>query len=453
MSEQDRPKRWKRWVKRALLAFLVLLIVAVVVHQVWSYRARNALQRELDAIRAAGDPLTLEELWPPEIDPPSENAALVYQEAFDLLKKCGFDQFHASLQEAAALADPADWSEEATATVREMLEKCSEPLELLRQAAYMERCRFEPDRASPSPVPLEHLNDMRQVSRLLRWSALLRLRDGDVDGALEDSRTGLLVSQVLASEPVLLPFLVRLAVVSQSLDSAETILSEHQPGPEICRAFIQDLKTAGDSLGRDLSWAFKGERVVTRRSLQTMPVASPALRWLAGGLLPKIELGILKQLGPLVEVAETPYPEARAEMDRLRAEAYGLGKRKFRIGGEAMGEVLGSVLAPPMVRVKEEETKAEARIALAQLAFALTLYKAEHGTYPEALDVVAPDFLDQVPLDPFTARPLKYAQDDEGFFLYSVGLNGVDDEGLTEFEQEGETIDPGTDDIAWWSTR
>ena len=449
MTEPETPKRWKRWLKRALLAFLVLLIVALILHQVWNYRAGKVLQRELDAIRAAGDPVTLDELWPPEIEPKSENAALIYQEAFDLLKKSGFDQFHASLQEASALADPADWSEEATGTVREMLAKCAEPLELLRQATRMERCRFEPDRTSPAIVSLEHLSDLRQVSRLVRWSALLRLRDGDVDGALEDSRTGLLVSQVLASEPVLISFMVHLALVSQSLDSADLILSEHQPGPEICRAFIQDLKTVGDSLRRGLSRAFKGERVVTRRSLVDMTPQSSALRWLTRPIMRRVAASCLKEMQPLVELGRKPYPEARSEMDRLAALADELGKREFK----DPGEVLAIMSAPVFVRIKEDATKAEARIALAQVALALKLYKADHGRYPEALDALAPEFLDRVPLDPFTAQPLKYARDDGGFFVYSVGLNGVDDDGLTEFEQEGETIEPGTDDIAWWCTR
>jgi len=452
MGGQTEPKRWKRWVKRGLFALLILFVVVAILHQVWNYRAGKALQRELDAIRAAGDPLTLDELWPPEIEPKSENAAFIYQQAFDLLDKCGFDQLHTLLQEAAALANPADWSEEATARVREMLATCSKPLELVRRAAHMERCRFEPDRTSATMVSLDDLDDLRQVSRLLRWSALLRLRDDDADGALEDTHTAFLVSQSLANEPVIISFMVRLALIGQSIETADSVLSQGEPQPETCRALLQELTAARDSLRSDLLSAFKGERVVARRSLQAMPGAFCRWRWLAGPIVRSIESGVLKEMRPLMALAEEPCPEARAEMDRLKRSADELEKRRFK----NPGAVLGRMLVPVFVRIKEDETKGEARIALAQVALALKLYKAEHGKYPDSLEALAPEFLERVPLDPFTAKALIYARDGEGFFVYSVGRNGADDDGLTEFEpagRRGETIDPGTDDIAWWCAR
>lgn len=456
MTDQKPPKRWKRWLRRGLFALLILLIAALIVHQVWNYRAGKALQRELDAIRAAGDPLTLDELWPPEIEPASENAAYLYQAAFNLFEKCGLDQFQRSLDEVAALFDPASWSEEATATVREMVATCAEPLELLRRAAHMDRCRFAPDPDSPGLVVSEHLSNMRQAGRLLHWSGSLRLREGDADGALQEARTAFLLSQALANEPVNVSFMVRLALINSSLRGTETVLNEHQPAREISRAFLEDVTAVSDTLRPDLSLAFKGERVMGMRNLQ-MPLSKMGLRgWLARPVLRTIQTGVLREMGPIVALAEMPRLEARAEMDRLEAE---FERFKAELDSDERqriinaGVILGKMLGPSFFRLKEDETKTESRIALAQVAMALKLYKGAHGHYPESLSSLSPEFLSELPSDPFTGEALQYARDGEGFLLYSIGLNGFDDGGLAETEEDGKKVDPDTDDIAWRCAR
>ena len=71
-------------------------------------------------------------------------------------------------------------------------------------------------------------------------------------------------------------------------------------------------------------------------------------------------------------------------------------------------------------------------ISLLRLQFALEAYKREHdGNYPGKLEDL-PGI--EIPLDPFSGKPFRYimepAEDGKpGFLLYSVGPNGVDDEG------------------------
>ncbi len=75
--------------------------------------------------------------------------------------------------------------------------------------------------------------------------------------------------------------------------------------------------------------------------------------------------------------------------------------------------------------------RCQAELRLLKLEFALRLWKAEHGTWPESLDQLVPAILPAVPLDPYdpAGKPLRYNRTDEGFLLYSVGQNGVDDGG------------------------
>ncbi|MHB9107630.1 MAG: hypothetical protein ACYDCO_11300 [Armatimonadota bacterium] len=74
-------------------------------------------------------------------------------------------------------------------------------------------------------------------------------------------------------------------------------------------------------------------------------------------------------------------------------------------------------------------TYAEAQDALLMVALALKAYRADHGTYPQDLRALAPAYLQQVPLDPFGGQPLRYQRSANGYRLYSVGPDNVDDGG------------------------
>jgi hypothetical protein len=63
------------------------------------------------------------------------------------------------------------------------------------------------------------------------------------------------------------------------------------------------------------------------------------------------------------------------------------------------------------------------------VAFALGAYHREHGRYPATLDTLAPKYLTQVPDDLFSGKPLLYRPEENGYLLYSVGVNGRDDQG------------------------
>jgi hypothetical protein len=63
------------------------------------------------------------------------------------------------------------------------------------------------------------------------------------------------------------------------------------------------------------------------------------------------------------------------------------------------------------------------------LAFALAAYRGEHKRYPDRLDVLAPRYLAEVPSDLFSGKALIYRLGENGYLLYSVGVNGRDDGG------------------------
>ncbi len=83
---------------------------------------------------------------------------------------------------------------------------------------------------------------------------------------------------------------------------------------------------------------------------------------------------------------------------------------------------------------------------MAATALAMRMYELDHGRRPETLDQLVPDYLPDVPDDPFseTPRPIGYRPDANPPVLYSMGEDGEDDRGAFVLNKEG-----GVD---WWES-
>jgi hypothetical protein len=465
VPDAEKPRK-RRWLKRVLVAGLILLAVAVLLYVLWGMSAQSGLRGEIARIRAAGDPVTLEELWPPEIQPESENAALVYEQASGLFDKGGFETRAQSLGKDVSWTDPSAWSEETVATVRQMVDQCEEALALVRQAAHMERCRFDPKWGWPPMTPFYHYGMVRAAARALCWSAALKLHDRNGDGALDEAHAAFLTSRAVAEEGTVMGLLVKQAVVNMGLQVAQSVVDQTEPAPDMLRAFLADIKETRAMLRPQLVDAFKGERVTALANLAAisgmedlLPAASrraappiPTHRffaWLGQPFGRNMVMGYLDSIPRMLKIGRADYMEAQPLIDALQSDASEWRTHYLR----NRYRVLVAMVVPAWVRMKQDETKGEAALAVAELAFALKLHKADHGEYPESLDVLSPAFLPVIPADPCTGKPLVYVRQGEGFLVYSVGLNGKDDGGLKETEKDGEKLNPSTDDIAWRCSR
>lgn len=66
-------------------------------------------------------------------------------------------------------------------------------------------------------------------------------------------------------------------------------------------------------------------------------------------------------------------------------------------------------------------------------------FEKENGRLPEDWEELSKmGYLKTIPMDPYSDKPLVYKKTDDGFMLYSVGLNFVDDGGVPGTDKEGE---------------
>jgi hypothetical protein len=90
---------------------------------------------------------------------------------------------------------------------------------------------------------------------------------------------------------------------------------------------------------------------------------------------------------------------------------------------------LAHQLAEGLMRAFLEDLKSSARRDAGQVALAIERYRIAEGKLPDDLSVLAPRYLQTVPLDPFDEAPIRYRTLPEGYVVYSVGENGTDDGG------------------------
>lgn len=101
--------------------------------------------------------------------------------------------------------------------------------------------------------------------------------------------------------------------------------------------------------------------------------------------------------------------------------------------------------------VKKHIAKHEAEIEVCRIGLALKLYLQQNQTYPETLDKLAPEFLEKIPVDPFSGKAFIYKKAGHGFILYSIGPNMRDDGGKPmPSDRKGMTArDYDNYDIVW----
>lgn len=85
-----------------------------------------------------------------------------------------------------------------------------------------------------------------------------------------------------------------------------------------------------------------------------------------------------------------------------------------------------------------------ARLGQARVVVALEQYRKEKGSYPDGLAALAPKFIEAVPTDPFTGRPLMYQLGGDGQYnLWSLGPDAINNGAAVSYDPTNGTTSGG----------
>jgi len=342
------------------------------------------------------------------------------------------------------------------------LSKYDPAIEELRQAAQLPYANiplnYEDGFGSASTL-LPILAALKLCSSLLEFRAVAELANGQSDKAFADVMLLFRLNDSIRSQPFLITHLVRIAMLSITLQPIWEGLVRH--------AWTDDqLAQISAELGKldflaDYQFTVRGERGfaiqkfenerITRKS-ETLDDAGQTnvvdYTFMPSAYFYQNELNFARlsqQLAlPLVDI-QTRVVSPKAilhanKMDQAQLKHYS----PYKIQALMAFQVAGASA--------KRFAFAQAGVDLARVACALERYRLAHGGYPETLDALAPQFIESIPHDVINGQPLHYHRTDDGnFLLYSVGWNETDDGGKIAFTKYG-SVDRDKGDWVWPAT-
>ena len=120
---------------------------------------------------------------------------------------------------------------------------------------------------------------------------------------------------------------------------------------------------------------------------------------------------------------------------RIRTEQIDINQELGRLTSD---NVLFSIFLPGFERIIEYSYQNKADVQVTLSIIAILRYKQDTGVYPENLEqLIADSYLKELPMDPYTDKPLVYRRTADNFILYSIGHNFKDDGGKPEIDRNG----------------
>lgn len=280
---------------------------------------------------------------------------------------------------------------------------------------------------------LLHRLDLWGFYEPLKWDAALRVDAGDADGAMESCRALLNAYRSVGDDPFLTTQYVRYFGHSALVETLERVLAQGQPSD----AALKELQTAlASEIAAPSLWhGLRGERAGFHRFMQALAEGKTSAAAVPGkgagfdlyGLVPghhKKEHGrLLLLLSEMVEAAKLPLHEQEAAFASIDARI----------------SVVGSwpaLLVPNAGRIAGAYRRSQAHLRCAMIAMAAERYRIARKDWPKTLeDLVSAKLLDAVPDDPFVAGPIKLRRRADGITIYSLGFDGVDNDGNIDHDR------------------
>jgi len=303
----------------------------------------------------------------------------------------------------------------------------------------------------------------RSIAAALVARAMVRLGEGKPDAAWDDLLTCHRLGRLVGRGPTLIEGLVGLALNAIAVQAEQVYLDRGRPGAKKLQTCLEDLRKLPPlpSMAEKVGW---GERfmfldVVTQTDRHGIKYLE-GLMAAADGSKPPQELAdrILKDIDwdsalrnanrwydrLAAALREKNRADREKKLDRIERELKALkqhledgglaplferGKKTGKARGKVLGDLLISLLMPAVRKVQSAVDRVRQTEDNLFAAIALARYERANKRYPKDLRALVPKYLGQIPQDAFSGKALIYHPTNNGYLLYSVGVNGKDEGG------------------------
>ena len=349
------------------------------------------------------------------------------------------------------------------------LNKYDSAIEELRQASRLPQSRFplNYDEPLPQEILLPHLGSLKFCADVLRLRAVAELQNGQNEKALDDVKLALFLANSIHNEPVEISQRVRASIIGNAIQPIWEGLAGHKWTETQLEEIAREL--AGLDFLSDYDFVVRSERAMDlqlidhERRTHNAEV-SPNL-WGEESCDFRTRMMLLYYYSfPSGWFYQNDITLARAFQQSLRTEIEVKGQFFSPQIEQRIGNVRSEayfhyrspyyfyfpMIFPDFGKTARTFAFRQASVDMARTACALERYRLANGVYPEALNALAPQFIEKLPHDVINGQPLHYRRMDDGkFLLYSVGWNEKDDGGVVVLSTGGRVVETANGDWVW----
>ena len=295
---------FKKFLKWTSIVLGVLIAVLLIANAVFVWRSSVALERRLQAIRDAGDPVSMSDLARRPM-PPEDNAATFLRRAEKDLH--AIDKDLAAFYESEAYKNdelgPAELH-----TLASVLDAHPETMSLVEQSAacpgYDPQIDGTLDTDEFLTLQIERFGALKGAVRILRYRTLVLLARGQRDEAAEAAIRFLQLSRHFDNEPMIIGHLMSIACRSIAYDAAHRVLRSG-PIPDAARDAFDAELAQHDPWGA-FAWALKSERAFGLAAMNSLPMGKVVRSWPARGFWNNAQVYYLDVLHQQIALVESP---------------------------------------------------------------------------------------------------------------------------------------------------
>ncbi len=357
--------------------------------------------------------------------------------------------------------------------LREVMAECRPELDAACEASLLGSIQFHLVAAHGSAMQLPHLVALEQFEQALGQRAVLALHDGDRDAAWTNLLAATRLAAAYAAEPAEISQLVRFACADIASRLTWQVLQAKGWPDDHLAGLQREWESAVffKSLPETAAFA-RASTVATCQQERLQPIGWSGLSFAEAIRSPRYAwmsvVGYRRQLNyrhygtyadekalllfyrdrelELRHVLRSPtWPEMRQlpgvtnrvffQSKYPSAMQCFINTRQLSLSMHMYDSPGASPGYPRSLVSRAADTESRRRVICA--AIAIERYRGRHGSYPEALDQLVPEFLKSLATDFMDGQPLRYRRTEDGHFvLYSVGLDCVDDGGVMSRSEE-----------------
>ncbi len=460
------PKRFW-WLKRIVPTVVLLLVIAAGVRWWWGMHATTLLRTEIEKYRAAGQPVFPEDFGTEPV-PDNENSVVLLRRAVAALTLTDMQRtLVGDLSSNPRLI--AQHRDEVT----QIIAVSRDSLELAHQARSLPGVDWGIRRLDLDTSFQDRFSAHGELIQLLLVSAVDAHNGRHQSRALELLLDAIGASERVGKNSTMLGALIHQGALRRTALTIETIaptiLLESTPANEVNGASSRTGRQLGAVItalldGRtvqsELVRTIYGERTNDLDCIRKV-MGDPSycgLRDTAGGTGDRGDATPWYPLGPMytLDVVRmlrhtTQRAQAAGAPNWPSAEQFLPPPRDRPRGLKGLTRGLSMLRIPSFFSGVGDLYHTLAASRMAAIALAIRQFELATGNRPESLDMLVPEYLPRVPIDPFAAdgSPIRYRPVQKPPVQYSVGPDGADDAGQYILDEQGE-VDHKARDIPFF---